>query len=181
MYSLEQANQLLEYAAAVIKNSLDQSPYHTPDDPAFQEKRGIFVSLHKDGELRGCIGYILPYKSIVDSVREMALAAAFRDPRFPPLSIREFPAIRIEISILSEMQKVNNTTNIVIGRDGLYIDHPEGSGLLLPQVALEWKSDVATFLKHLCRKAGLPDGAYKELDAKLYRFGAEIFASNETR
>ncbi len=81
MYNDLQRKELLDYAAAVIINLLDHSSYRVPQDPAFQEKRGIFVSLHKNGDLRGCIGYILPYKNIVDTVRETALAAAFNDPR----------------------------------------------------------------------------------------------------
>ncbi|MCB5278669.1 MAG: AmmeMemoRadiSam system protein A [Candidatus Cloacimonetes bacterium] len=177
MFSAKQRKDLLDFAAAVIKNRLDGSQYNIPQDDVFQVRRGIFVSLHKHGELRGCIGYIQPYKKIVDSVREMALAAAFRDPRFRPLTLKEFGDIQIEISILTELEPITDVERIEIGADGLYLEHPDGSGLLLPQVAVEWNWDRLEFLTHLCRKAGLADGAYKDSQAQLYRFGAEIFAN----
>jgi AmmeMemoRadiSam system protein A len=177
MFSDLQRSALLDFAKAVIKNRLDGSAYAEPDDPAFTAKRGIFVSLHIHGELRGCIGYIFPYMSLVDSVKEMALAAAFRDPRFKPLTQAEFNDLQIEISILSELIPVHSNAEIVIGRDGLYIDHPSGSGLLLPQVALEWNWDVPEFLRHLEQKAGLKACAHQDPETDLYRFEAEIFSA----
>lgn len=179
MITIEQREVLLSFARAVIKNRLDGSGYSEPNDAAFREKRGIFVSLHIHGELRGCIGYILPYKSILDSVKEMAVAAAFRDPRFRPLKIDEFHELDIEISILGELVPVLRTEEILIGRDGLYVDHPGGSGLLLPQVAVECNWDVQEFLRNLERKAGLKALASTEPEAMLYRFEAEIFSSHE--
>jgi AmmeMemoRadiSam system protein A len=107
----------------------------------------------------------------------MAIAAAFRDPRFSPLSLQEFADIEIEISILSELQPVKSIEDIEIGRDGLYLEHPDGSGLLLPQVASEYRWSVGEFLIHLCYKAGLQKGAYKDPEATLYRFGADVFTT----
>jgi AmmeMemoRadiSam system protein A len=149
-------------------------------DEVFQPKRGVFVSLHKGSDLRGCIGYIKGYKSIASSVVEMAEAAAFRDPRFAPLERRELDSINIEISVLGELILLNPGEEPVIGQDGLYIAHPYGSGLLLPQVAVEWKWDAATFLREVCRKAGLNSGAYKETQCKVYRFTAEVFSEQDT-
>ena len=137
--------------------------------------RGIFVSLHKEGRLRGCIGYIKPYKSIVQSVAEMAVAAAFDDPRFSPLKAEEVSLLEIEISILGELMLIKGPDDVIIGRDGLYISHPWGSGLLLPQVATEWRWDADTFVREVCRKAGLPPEAWRDAQARLFRFEAEVF------
>jgi AmmeMemoRadiSam system protein A len=176
MLSDTQKQSLLKLARDVIHARLHHSTYTSPDDPAFAEKRGMFVTLHIFGKLRGCIGYIHAYKSILDTVKEMALAAAFRDPRFPPVQADELPDISIEISLLSPMEPVQDISEITIGRDGLYLDHPYSSGLLLPQVATEWNWDRDTFLQQVCRKAGLPDQAWQDDGAQLYRFSAEIFA-----
>ncbi len=175
MLSDSQKKSLLKLARDVITTHLNRGSYQSPNDPAFAEQCGLFVSLHKSGKLRGCIGYIKAYKSIVDAVKEMALAAAFRDPRFPPVQADELPDIKIEISVLSPMELVQDISEIKIGRDGLYLQHPYSSGLLLPQVATEWKWDRDTFLKQVCRKAGLPDNAWQDANAELYRFSAEVF------
>jgi AmmeMemoRadiSam system protein A len=179
MLSDTQKKSLLNYARDVISAHLDGSQAKAPSYDEFEQKKGIFVSLHKDGKLRGCIGYIRPYKSILESVREMALAAAFRDPRFSPVRRDELDLIEIEISILGELIPVEEASEILIGRDGLYIDHPQGSGLLLPQVATEYKWNVPEFLHNLCHKAGLRESALKSPDTKLYRFEAEIFSSSD--
>ncbi|MCD8480922.1 MAG: AmmeMemoRadiSam system protein A [Candidatus Cloacimonetes bacterium] len=122
------------------------------------------------------MGYIKGYKTITESIRELAMAAAFRDPRFPPLKASELPDITIEMSLLSPMEAVQDISEITIGRDGLYLEHPRSSGLLLPQVATEQRWDRDTFLRQVCRKAGLPDQAWQDEGAKLYRFTAEIFS-----
>jgi len=176
MLSEIQKKQLLSFARDVIAAHLNSSD--SPSLPAneYREKCGVFVTLHKAGELRGCIGYIKGYKSIADSIREMSLAAAFQDPRFPPVTVNELAQLKIEISLLSPLQLVQETGDIEIGRDGLYLEHPRSSGLLLPQVATEWNWDRETFLKQICRKASLPPGAHQDAGAKLYRFNAEIFS-----
>lgn len=119
-----QKKSLLQLAYDVIYGRLYRSKYESPDDPLFEEKRGVFVSLHIGKALRGCIGYIVGYKSILETVKEMAIAAAFRDPRFPALGIDELPNLTIELSILSELKLVQDLTEITIGRDGLYLEHP---------------------------------------------------------
>ncbi|HOZ01454.1 MAG TPA: AmmeMemoRadiSam system protein A [Candidatus Syntrophosphaera sp.] len=171
----ELKQELLQLARQSIAGHWTRHKPQRPEEPEFLKKRGVFVSLHSQGELRGCIGYIQPYKNIADSVIEMAQAAAFQDPRFTALSEKELDDVDIEISVLSEMTPVLNTSEIKIGRDGLYIKHPRGSGLLLPQVPTEWNWDLKTFLKQICRKAGLHDEAWKDEGAQLYRFEAEVF------
>lgn len=172
-----QKKSLLQLAYDVIYGRLYRSKYESPDDPLFEEKRGVFVSLHIGKALRGCIGYIVGYKSILETVKEMAIAAAFRDPRFPALGIDELPNLTIELSILSELKLVQDLTEITIGRDGLYLEHPRGSGLLLPQVATEWGWDRQAFLTQVCQKAGLHESVLQDEDSKIYRFEAEIFSA----
>lgn len=175
MLSDVQKKELLLLARNSIKKRLLGESYHTPADPAFDIECGAFVTLHLHGRLRGCIGYVQAYKSIRDTIQEMALAAAFKDPRFPPLTAAELSQIHLEISLLSPLVRVQDLAEITIGRDGLLLKHPHSSGLLLPQVATEWGWDRATFLRELCHKAGLPGNAYQDFGALLYRFSAEVF------
>lgn len=147
----------------------------TPESPALQEKRPVFVTLHWRGQLRGCIGLVEPVKPLAEAVQEMALAAAFRDPRFPPLTSEEFPDVDIEISVLSPFSQIQQPEEIEVGKHGLYIKKGLYSGLLLPQVATEQHWDRITFLCETCRKAGLYPEAWKEPDTQIFIFSAEIF------
>ena len=173
--SPHQQTELLEYARATIAARFGHPKPEPPQDPVFDKKYGLFVSLHLEGNLRGCIGYIEGFAPLHDSVREMALAAAFRDPRFPALKANELELIEIEISVLGDLIPISNADDIQIGRDGLFIEHPQGSGLLLPQVATEWNWSSQEFLKQVCRKAGLAASAWSDESAVLYRFEAEVF------
>ncbi len=180
MLSLQQRKELLALARTSINSRFEQMRVVLPDDEAFLPKRGVFVSLHKGEELRGCIGYIKGYKSLAASVVEMAQAAAFSDPRFPSLIKEEFSRLTIEISVLGELIPMQTGEIPEIGKDGLYISHPHGSGLLLPQVAVEWHWDGPTFLKEVCRKAGLGSQAYHDPQSTLYKFSAEVFSESDT-
>ncbi len=175
MLDNEQRSTLLGLARQVITSNFDGATTSLPTDPVFQKKHGLFVSLHLNGDLRGCIGSIRGYKSLAQSVVEMARAAAFQDPRFLPVKSDEISHLKIEISILSEMIPVTDPDQIVIGRDGLYLEHPKGSGLLLPQVPVEWNWDKDAFLRHICRKAGVPERSWQDPNARLSRFTAEVF------
>ena len=143
-----------------------------------QEKRGAFVTLRKHDHLRGCIGYIEARKPLYKIVREMALAAAFDDPRFPPLKSEELKSVAVEISILSPLKEVEDIDEIKVGTHGLYITKGFHSGLLLPQVATEYGWDRLTFLRETCYKAGLQRDAWKEKDAKVFIFSAEIIGEH---
>jgi len=158
-------------------------PYKTGFDPNYnpphgKDLYGVFVTLTEEGELRGCIGYIRGYESLISSIKKMAKEAAFHDFRFGPLRKEEFEKIKIEISILSPMQKINSIDEIVIGRDGLMITRQNYSGLLLPQVPVEYNWDLKTYLEHLCMKAGLPTNAYNLSGTIIYRFSAYIFSED---
>lgn len=143
---------------------------------ATRQSRGAFVSLHTlGGELRGCIGYVLPLGSLYRAVIENAVNAARRDPRFPPVAPREVAGLRIEISAMGAPEIVKDIEEIEVGRDGLILSDGAARGLLLPQVATEYRWDRETFLDQTCRKAGLPFGAWRHGDVRIERFGAEVF------
>jgi hypothetical protein len=139
-----------------------------------KKKMGAFVTIKKHGQLRGCIGYIEAIKPLYTTVTEMAKAAAFDDPRFPPLRKQEMKDLTIEVSVLTPLREIQDTTNITVGRHGIYIVKGFHAGLLLPQVAIEHNWDRITFLEETCRKAGLPVSAWKDKGTKIYVFSAEI-------
>ncbi len=146
-----------------------------PLTDTLREKRGAFVTLHKGDALRGCIGYIRAQKPLYQTIQEMAQAAAFQDSRFKPVTGEELKDISIEISVLTPLKKINRIEEIAVGTHGIYIVKQFHSGLLLPQVATENRWDRETFLRHTCAKAGLPEDAWRESDAEIYIFSADIF------
>jgi AmmeMemoRadiSam system protein A len=140
-----------------------------------REPRGAFVTLHLQGRLRGCIGLIEAVKPLAETIQEMALSAAFCDPRFPPLTSQEYKDIALEISVLSPLQQIKNVEEIQVGVHGLYIRQGPYRGLLLPQVATEYHWDRDTFLQQTCVKAGLPPMAWKDPETVISVFSADIF------
>ena len=145
-------------------------------------KAGVFVSLHRSakasaerGDLRGCIGHIAADLRLDQVVPQCAVASCSQDPRFKPLDCAELGEIEIELSLLGPLEAIAGPDDIEIGRHGLLVEHDRRRGLLLPQVATEWKWDAATFLVQTCRKAGLPADAWKRAD-HLWRFEAEVFS-----
>ncbi len=168
---------LKQLAYDTIKAKLEGKPLPTIENPSGKllEKRGAFVTIHKHGQLRGCIGLIEAYKPLWETVRDMAIQSAFHDPRFSPLRPQEFDDIEIEISVLTPLEPMKSVEDIEIGRHGLLIRQGFQSGLLLPQVATEHGLDPITFLSWTCRKAGLPENAWKQKDTEIYLFSADIF------
>ncbi|MFA4911892.1 MAG: AmmeMemoRadiSam system protein B [Desulfobacteria bacterium] len=144
-----------------------------------REKRGAFVTLHKHGSLRGCIGNIHGNKPLYITIEEMAIASAFNDPRFKPVTEGEIKDLDIEISVLTPLRKIDNVEDIQVGKHGIYIEKGYYSGLLLPQVATEYRWDSTTFLEQTCNKAGLPKSAWKDKDTRIYIFSADIFSEEE--
>ncbi len=155
-------------------------------EAVYAEPRGCFVTLFKEGQLRGCIGYpqpVLPlYAALVSAARDVTQ----RDPRFLPVKPEELVKINVEVSVLTPPTLIGVTEpqdyleNIIIGEDGLYIRADFGSGLLLPQVASERDWDVLTFLEHTCYKAGLPLNAWKDIErVHIYKFQSQIFEEVE--
>jgi len=181
----EQQKKLLSIARKTIREYIDNGQLPEPDleneftDEIFKEKRGAFVTIHKNGKLRGCIGYIRGIKNIPETIVEMSRAAGFNDPRFPALRRNEVDEIDIEISILSPIVKVENVDEIQVGRDGLIISNSFRTGLLLPQVASEYGWSENQFLENTCYKAGLPGDAWKWNDTTIERFSAQVFSEED--
>jgi len=136
---------------------------------------GVFVTLHKEGELRGCIGCVDAHEPLAHVVPRYAVAAGTADPRFPALTIAELSLIVIELSILGPLEPVASVEEIEVGRHGLVVEADGQRGLLLPQVATEWRWDRHTFVAQTCRKAGLPLDAWTK-GARVWRFEAEVFS-----
>ena len=142
---------------------------------------GVFVTINKGGNLRGCIGYIYPIKEFQDLVVDAAISAAFRDPRFDPVSEEELSSLEIEVSILSEPKKIESISEIEVGKHGLIVRRGYHQGLLLPQVATEYGWDKITFLQHTCIKAGLHPLDFKKEDTEIFTFTAEVFSESELK
>jgi AmmeMemoRadiSam system protein A len=148
--------------------------------PSLCAPRGAFVTLttRADGRLRGCCGEYEARRPLAAPVAEMAVTSSARDPRFPPLTADELAGVRIEISALTPLVPIT-PEGVVIGRHGLLLRAPRHAGLLLPQVPVEWGWDIPEFLTQLCRKAGLPNGAYRRPDAELLGFEADVFGEDD--
>jgi len=168
---------LLDIAKNAIAAKINhrEMPEIKIDSDNLKLKRGAFVTLKKQGHLRGCIGYIKAFKPLWETVQEMAIAAAFHDPRFPSLKPEEVNQLTLEISVLSPFKRVKDVKEIEVGKHGLYIVNGLRSGLLLPQVAIEYGWDRETFLKETCYKAGLPLNAWMDEETEIYIFSADYF------
>lgn len=171
----EDRKLLLSIARDAIRAHLDREEYTPPVRESLSVAKGAFVTLNLHGQLRGCIGRLRSDDPLYKTVAEMAVAAAFEDPRFPELSRDELEDLDIEISVLSPLVRVHQPREIQVPRDGLMIKLDWHSGLLLPQVATENNWNVTEFLEQTCLKAGLPKNSYKEKGVEIYRFGAEVF------
>ncbi len=151
-------------------------PEFEVDSAVLKEKRGAFVTIHKHGQLRGCIGYIEAIKPLYVTIQEMAEAAALNDHRFPPVAPEELPSLDLEISVLTPLKKIDDVKEIEIGKHGILLKKGYHQGVFLPQVATEQGWDRTTFLNQICFKAGVPDPyCWKAEDAEIYVFSAEVF------
>jgi AmmeMemoRadiSam system protein A len=167
---------LLSIARVAIEaHTGGQVPSLTAPAGPLAERCGAFVTLHAHGELRGCIGHVEADEPIAVVVSRCAVLACSADSRFAPVTAAEVGALQIELSLLGPLVPVKSADEIEIGRDGLVVEERWSRGLLLPQVATEWKWDRETFLAQTCRKAGLPRDAWKH-GAQVWRFEAEVFA-----
>jgi AmmeMemoRadiSam system protein A len=145
---------------------------------------GAFVTLHaKDPkgrrDLRGCIGRMIASAPLEKTIKAMAVETAFGDPRFPPLNAEEYPAIDIEISALSPMERCPDPRSVKVGIHGLYLIHRGRAGVLLPQVPVEQEWDLDEYLNYICVKAGLPARSYEAPSAELYTFTAVVFGEEK--
>jgi AmmeMemoRadiSam system protein A len=161
-----------------VRNS-DLTDFNSGGFESLNLDRGAFVTLNKDGRLRGCIGYTAPMQPLCQTVRNAAASAAVKDHRFLPVSIEELDELTYDISVLSPFRLVTNIEQIEIGKHGLLIKNGQSEGLLLPQVASDNNWDRLTFLQQTCRKAGLPLNAWKRKDTDIFMFSAFVFSEEE--
>ncbi len=177
MLTDEEKQVLLQIARAAVEAAVqgEAPPDSSTDDPALLEQRGAFVTLKREGQLRGCLGYVEGIMPLIAAVAENAAAAALRDPRFPPVRPAELPQIKLEISALTPLRPVQNTDDIEVGAHGLMVCLGPNRGLLLPQVPEEYGWEREEFLSQTCRKAGLPAGSWKNPTTDIFSFKAEVF------
>jgi len=173
-YSAEERRFLIKLAHDAIAAALrGQEVDTTPPSDHLAEKRGAFTTLYLGGKLRGCVGYVFAVRSLVRTVAETALAAAFQDTRFLPVTEEEARHLEIEISVLSPLSPIV-PEDVEVGKHGLVVTLGARRGLLLPQVPLEYGWDREVFLAETCHKAGLPGDAWLH-GATLEAFTAEVF------
>lgn len=175
-------------ATALARNAIEHAVLGKPTTvipltPVFAEKRGVFVTLTKEGDLRGCIGFPYPVMPLGDAIRQAAVAAAQEDPRFLPVRKNEVGSLAFEVTVLTVPQTLTCTPedrpkHIITGRHGLIARGRGTSGLLLPQVATEYGWDSQTFLFHTCQKAGLPGSCWKDHQVEILTFEGQIFAGS---
>ncbi len=173
---------LLEIARNSIKYYLDtgMSLDVQVEDEKLKENMGAFVTLHKDGDLRGCIGNMIGIKPLYQTVRDMAISAAFSDPRFHAITKEELQEIDIEISVLSPMEKIDDYEKIKMGTHGVMVQAEGASGVYLPQVATETGWTKEEFMNSLCgQKAGMPFDYWKTGDCDMFIFRAEVFGEKD--
>ncbi len=176
MLSEKAASTLLEIAREAIVHRVQKIEYRPAprEEKALNQRSGCFVTIKQDGQLRGCIGSFQTERPLFREVAEMATASCCKDPRFHPLEEDELNNFSLEISVLSPLEKIDDTELIEVGTHGIYIEKNFSRGVLLPQVATDYGWDRDTFLQQTCLKAGLPTNAWQEPDAEIYIFSAQI-------
>lgn len=185
MIKLEQAKKLIKLARDAIYSYFLKKDVRVDEDVKrdFSDIVGVFVTLNKEGMLRGCIGFPEGVYPLYEGIIKAARSSAFSDPRFMPLEKDELSKVSIEISVLTKPEKivVSNADEYIIkikvGRDGLIVRSDFGSGLLLPQVATEYNWDSKRFLEQTCVKAGLEPGSWMDIDfVEVYKFQSQVFS-----
>ena len=184
MISDKNGKYLLDLAKKAVTHYLETGEkLEVPEDHPIEldEKLGVFVTLNKKNNLRGCIGYAEPIERAIDATVDVAIAAAFNDPRFPEVSEDELEKLDFEVTVLTEPELIEIAhynqyfDEIEIGRDGLIVKKGYSRGLLLPQVAVENALDVESFLEHTCMKAGISSDSWMDESCDVYRFQGQIF------
>jgi hypothetical protein len=183
MLTLDEGKTAVRLAREALTRYVEEKKILEPEKlpPVFDEKRGVFVTLHEDGDLRGCIGYPQPVMALGRAIVDSAINAGTRDPRFPGLRPGELKRMEMEVTILTKPEPYREPKKrlpelVRIGTDGLIVSKGPFSGLLLPQVAPEWGFDSLEFLSQTCVKAGLPPDAWMDEETEVQHFEAQIFA-----
>ena len=177
-----QKARLLEIARKTIQEYVTSGKKldFSEDDPQLKTISGAFVTIHKQGELKGCIGNIIGQKPLFETIRDMAIESATGDPRFEPVTKDELKDIEIEISVLSPLKKIEDTFEFQLGVHGVLVRKGWNQGVFLPQVAQETGWSKEEFLSNLCaHKAGLPADAWKDAKTEKYIFNALVFSEKK--
>jgi AmmeMemoRadiSam system protein A len=179
MFTDAQRRALVEVARSAVAGAIAgrSTPAPRPEDlRELPEASGAFVTLKREGHLRGCIGTLECRRPLAEEVARVAVSAAREDPRFNALRPEELDGLDIEVSVLGPLEEIDprDPAAVEIGRHGLVVEQGARRGLLLPQVATEWGWDREQFLAQTCNKAGLPLDGWQR-GAKVYRFAAEVF------
>jgi len=181
----EDGRLLVRQARRIVEGFLRKmEPVDEQFERRFSFPSGVFVTLSKNRSLRGCIGYPLPGEALCVALRDAAVAAAARDPRFPPVGAEELDEITFEVTVLTEPKAIRVESfeeypgSIRVGRDGLMVRKGSSSGLLLPQVPLEHGWGELEFLERTCEKAGLGKDAWKQSGTEVLRFEGAAFAES---
>jgi AmmeMemoRadiSam system protein A len=169
--------EVLDWCREILRAALNGEP--EPPGPEIPGNGGVFVTLKDSHGLRGCIGRFSWEQPIKDTIAEITRAAAFEDYRFPPLTRPELDGLELTVSVLTPPEPAGNLEKLVIGRDGLFLLHPQGRGVLLPVVAEEHGWGPKEFAEHTARKAGLPAQAYRDPGARLLVFRAPAFSTSD--
>lgn len=177
MLSEKQKEELLALAKSTLSSHILGKPLapFSNSDPVFHQKPGAFVTLHNQGELRGCIGMMESGFPLFQTIIQMTKAASTEDPRFVSVSENELEEIDIEISVLTPRHKISSIEEIEVGKHGLWIEKGVHKGVLLPQVATEQNWDREKFLSHTCVKAGLHPDEWKKENTTIMIFEALVF------
>lgn len=188
MFTENDGEAAVRIARANIERKLGRKEAQLPEFPEiFRKESGVFVTLNTfpEKDLRGCIGYPEPIMPLKKALLDASVSAATRDPRFPPISLKEMDDIVIDVTLLTPPEDISFDTpeelvsQIEIGRDGLIARRSFYSGLLLPQVPVEWKWNVEEFLSHTCIKAGLPPDEWKSGKVRFQKFSGRVFGEKE--
>ena len=191
MVDLQQGKKLVKLVRSTVEKKIKEGKFEIEkvDDKELNERRGVFVTIQSFPEktLRGCIGFTSRDFPIYEGVQRAALSSAFEDPRFPPIRKENLNKIIFEVSILTEPESIQvkdpeeYSKKIEVGKDGLILQNGPFSGLLLPQVPLEFKWNVEEFLDNLCFKAGLTSDWLHDENTRLWKFQSQIFAEKKPR
>ena len=188
--TLEDGTILVKTARNVVTEYLKDGKKITLEktiQDKFSFNSGVFVTLNNPIGLRGCIGYPLPDKKLFNALEDASIAAAVEDPRFPPVKSEELDSITFEVTVLTPPQtiKVDNPQEypgkIKEGQDGLIVRYGYNSGLLLPQVPIEWGWNAKEFLEHTCEKAGLPQDYWEKPEIEVQKFQGIVFKEKEPK
>ena len=184
-FSLSDGEFLVKTARKVIESYLADGERPKVDaEEKFRKKLGVFVTIesHPQKELRGCIGYPYPTEPLITALTNAAIAAAVHDPRFPPVSKKEFEKLVVEITVLTEPKEIKVDDRkelpekVCVGKHGLIIEYGPFSGLLLPQVAIDYRWGADEFLAEVCWKAGLSPDMWLDKNSRVFCFEGQIFA-----